>query len=224
MENLYIRLAAAYVRGKTASQPISGQTPLPPLDSLSDSEMEILISKGRKNGLPLHRFKITMGLPRVKKVLGILHGLQPQNILDIGTGRGVFLWPLIHEFPGIPVHCLDLLDYRVADINAVHAGGVTQVSAQNLDITNTGFEDGAYDGITFLETLEHIPDTRAAIREAVRIARRFIIISVPSKPDENPEHIHLFSTETLRSLLAEQGITTVKFDSVLNHIIALALK
>jgi hypothetical protein len=32
-------------------------------------------------------------LPRVRKVLGVLRGVHPANLLDVGSGRGAFLWP-----------------------------------------------------------------------------------------------------------------------------------
>lgn len=57
----------------------------------------------------------------------------------------------------------------------------------------------------------------------MRVAKRFVIISVPSKPDDNPEHIHLFSEDILKNMLTNAGAARVSFESVLNHIIAIAL-
>jgi hypothetical protein len=86
---LYTRLAAAYVRGKL------GRFLEPALDTLNEKALDEIIRFGRAEGLRLHRFKRTMGLPRVSKVLGILRGLGPASLLDIGSGRGAFLWPLL---------------------------------------------------------------------------------------------------------------------------------
>ncbi len=72
--------------------------------------------------------------------------------------------------------------------------------------------------------MEHIPDTQTAFKQVCRIAQRGVILSVPSKEDENPEHIHLFDKNRIKALFAEQGIEKVKFDSVLNHIVAWGLK
>ncbi len=59
--------------------------------------------------------------------------------------------------------------------------------------------------------------------EAVRVARRFVAVSVPSKPDDNPEHIHLFDGRSLAALFREAGVSRVSIDHVLNHIVALAV-
>lgn len=73
-----------------------------------------------------------------------------------------------------------------------------------------------------LEVLEHIPDTAAALRSALRVARRFAILSVPSRPDDNPEHIHLFSAARLTALLREHGAARVTIEQVPGHVIAVA--
>src|SRR5690242_2207875 len=105
----YQFLAAAYVRGKLTESESGAHPELftPALGDLAESELQQLFALARKHELRLHRFKRTMELPRVQKVLGVLKGLRPANLLDIGTGRGVFLWPLLDTFPYLPVTCLD---------------------------------------------------------------------------------------------------------------------
>jgi ubiquinone/menaquinone biosynthesis C-methylase UbiE len=220
----YTLLAAAYVRGKLCST-LAGEQPelfAPDLAELSEDEIRQLLALAHQHELRLHRFKRTMELPRVHKVLGILRGLQPASLLDIGTGRGVFLWPLLDAFPALPVTCVDRLEYRVADLLAVRAGGLERLEAVHADVTALPFAENSFDVVTMLEVLEHIPDTRRALAEVCRVAQRFVILSVPSKADDNPEHIHLFNQEQLRALLGEQGMSRVSFDYVLNHMIVIA--
>jgi len=220
----YQPFAAAYIRGKLYTQEGRVHPELfePALDELSANEVAQLVALAQSHELRLHRFKRSMGLPRVQKVLGILKGLQPANLLDIGTGRGVFLWPLLDALPDLPVTCIDLLDYRAADLQTVRAGGITRLDALHGDATALPFADRSFDIVTMLEVLEHIPETGKALAEVCRIAQRFVLFSVPSKEDDNPEHIHLFNQHQLSLLLAEQGITHVHFAYVLNHIIVLA--
>ena len=220
---LYTRLAAAYVRGKLRHTSGVDQALIDvPLDALDDAQLEALVQLGRAHELRLHRFKRTMGLPRVAQVLGMLKGISPAELLDIGSGRGAFLWPLLDAFPWLAVTAFDLLDYRVADIQAVHDGGVVSLTAVRGDTTQLPFDDGAFDVVTLLEVLEHIPDTAAALHQACRVARRFVVLSVPSKPDNNPEHIHLFDAAQLESLLHRAGVGHVRFTYVPGHVIAVA--
>lgn len=218
-------LAAAYVRGKLLDSEVRGaHDPLftHPLDALAEDDLEALICLGADRGLRLHRFKRTMELPRVRKVLGILKGIQPANVLDIGSGRGVFLWSLLDTFPTLPVTAADILDYRVADIQAVHDGGIGLLAAARADATALGFADRSFDVVTALEVLEHIPNVERALAEVCRVAGRFVVLSVPSKPDNNPEHIHLFDQPTLTRLLGHQGMRRVSVEHILNHMIVVA--
>ena len=73
----YLGLAAAYCRGRIGT------------GAQGD---EAAVAAGLEAGLRLHRFKRTAGLPRVRRVIGALRGLAPSRLLDLGTGRGVFLW------------------------------------------------------------------------------------------------------------------------------------
>src|SRR5579885_3508517 len=221
----YQRLAAAYVRGKLADAAIRAAHPqlfAQPLEALSAEELEQVIELGLEQGLRLHRFKRTMDLPRVRRVLGMLRGLQPASLLDVGSGRGAFLWPLLDAFPYLPVTAVDLLDHRVADMQAVQAGGVTQLTAQKMDVTALAFAERSFEVVTMLEVLEHIPETAQALHEVCRVAQRAVIFSVPSRPDDNPEHIHLFSEQRLRALLAAQGVRQVNTSYVLNHLLVVA--
>jgi ubiquinone/menaquinone biosynthesis C-methylase UbiE len=164
-----------------------------------------------------------MGLPRVRKTLGALRGLAPESLLDVGSGRGAFLWPLLDAFPDLQqVTTLDLLAYRVTDMEAVRTGGVWRLHPVLGDATAMPFEDRASDGVTALEVLEHIPDARRALAEVCRVAQRFVIVSCPSRPDDNPDHIHLFDPHDLTRQFTAQGFARVTTEQVLNHVILVA--
>src|SRR5260370_634812 len=126
----YTELAVAFVRGK-----------LQDTARLSPAE---LIEKGLKAGLRLHKFKSNTELPRVKHVLGMLRGFCPSSILDIGSGRGTFLWPLLAEFPQPETTSIDTKSLRVQDIDAVRTGGIKNLSAARMDASHLGFVDKSF--------------------------------------------------------------------------------
>src|SRR5437764_351059 len=67
-----------------------------------------------------------------------------------------------------------------------------------------------------------LPGPGRAVAEVVRVARRFVLASVPSRPDDDPRRLHLFGPDALRDLFAAAGVTRVRFDFVLNRLVALA--
>ena len=173
-----------------------------------------------------HYFKAKEDLPRVKSVLGFLQGVIPagqcKTLLDVGSGRGAFLFPLLRDFPTLEVTSIDILPHRIELLDCLHQGGITNLHPILGDICTWNVPDKSYDVVTMLEVMEHIPDTEAVVRNAIRLAHNYIVVSVPSKPDDNPEHIHLFSNEDLKSLFMEHGCKKVKFISVTNHRIMVA--
>src|SRR5262249_27765160 len=159
----------------------------------SDLNAEELLELGRNAGLKLHRFKRTIELPRVRAVLGVLRGIAPCTLLDIGSGRGVFLWPLLDAFPELPVIAVEPDAQHRANLEAVQRGGIERLRILATNAQDLACADGAFDVVTVLEVLEHQINPMQLAREAVRVARRFVVVSVPSTPDENPEHVQLFT-------------------------------
>ena len=207
-ERYYTEFAAAFVRGRL---PDAGAAPA-----------DELIRRGAAAGLRLHKFKRSAALPRVRRVLGVLRGVAPADLLDVGSGRGVFLWPLLDAFPELPVLAIDRRPDRVADLQAVRAGGVQRLRPALMDVTRLALPDRAVDVVTFLEVLEHLTEPARALAEAVRVARRFVVVTVPSRPDDNPEHIHLFDRDTLEGMLRAAGAKRVSIEFVRDHLIAAA--
>jgi 2-polyprenyl-3-methyl-5-hydroxy-6-metoxy-1,4-benzoquinol methylase len=201
----YFALAAAWVRGVR-----------PDLAADNDAATcEAALSAG----LRIHRFKQLGHLPRVRRVLGILQAFAPSTLLDVGTGRGAFLWPLLDELPGVQVTCIDRLEHRVADIEAVHRGGIERVRALKGDVCET--ELGArFDVVTALEVLEHVDDPVRAAANLLRHTGRALVVTVPSKPDDNPEHLRLFDKHSLEALFRAAGATKVDVSGVLDHLVA----
>lgn len=204
---VYEDIAAAYVRGREPKW--------------AGLEVAALLERGRAGGLPLHRFKRSVPLlARVTKCIGLLRGLSPTSILDIGSGRGAFLWPLLDAIRGVAVTAVDPDPLRIADIQSVARGGVERLAGLALDVTALDLPSDAFDVVTILEVLEHLERPELAAREVVRVARRFVVASVPSKEDDNPEHIQLFTGASLTTMFREAGATRVEIDYVPGHIIA----
>ena len=218
-------ISAAYVRGyaeRTGSLAIPEVVRRQRLEDLTDEGLALLNGIGREAGLKMYRFKNHEDLPRVHKVLGFLRGIWPENLLDVGSGRGVFLFPFLCAFPFTPVTSVDLLDYRVEFLNDIRRGGMDWLTAMQMDICSDALPEKSFDVVTMLEVLEHIPDVQKAICSAVRLAKRYVVVTVPSKMDNNPEHIHLLTKERLTELFHHAGCMKLQFDVVPGHLFMIA--
>lgn len=102
------------------------------------------------------------------------------------------------------------------------SGGFKQMHAEQKNICDQPYLDKSFDVITLLEVLEHIPEVEKAITAAVKMAKQYVVVSVPSKPDDNPEHIHLLTKEKLTKMFAEAGCTKLHFDGVEGHLFMVA--
>ena len=207
----YVALAAAYARGALDEPMLDDATAL---------------ARGAAANLKLHRFKRSGALPRVRAVLGALRGFGVARLVDLGSGRGAFVWPLLDGLPHVALTATDLLAHRALLFAHVARGGVTRLSAAQADMTALPFADGSADCVTALEVLEHLPGDgpERAVREAVRVARVAVIASVPSHEDDNPEHVHLFDGTRLEAMFRAAGARRVRVDHVLNHIVVVAVR
>lgn len=203
---MYTALAAAFVRGHRPDAP--------------DLPDDALVAWGRAEGLKLHKFKRT-DLPRVRKVLGLLRGLGPASLVDVGSGRGTFLWPLLDAFDALEVTAVEVHPVRLRDLRAVAAGGVSRLSVIEGDASGLALDPRA-DGATVLEVLEHVEDPLAVATAVLGSVERFVAVSVPSDPDDNPEHIRLFDARSLEALLRSAGARRVQLDRVRGHHVAIA--
>jgi len=225
-ERYMLRLAAAYYRGRakrTGAPSLGAELAEPPLDALEDAQLESIAALGCAAEDKLYYFKRTHEeMARVRRVMGFLRSIAFDSLLDVGSGRGVFLLPFLEQFPWVSVTSLDVLPHRVQFLNDLNAGGIEALTAFEADICSADIPDRSVDVVTMLEVLEHIGQVDKAVARAVRIARRHVVVSVPSKEDDNPEHIHLLTKPVLTALFEQAGCTRLRFDGVNGHLIMVA--
>ncbi len=225
-ERYDMRIAAAWILGHSRRVGV----PVLPQDlrgltagACTSDELDVVVRTGLDAGLKLYPFKrSTKTLPRVRRTMGFLRSLRFDTMLDVGSGRGVFLIPFMREFPWVSVTALDLLEKRIDFLSELADGGFPQLRAERLDVCEQPFPADSFDVVTMLEVLEHIPQVDRAVVAAVRMARQHVVVSVPSKPDDNPEHIHLLTRDRLTELFGAAGCTRLNFDGVEGHLFMVA--
>ncbi len=217
-ERYDIKLAASWILAHEKNLPKKSP------DDCTEEELLKIFCKGKEAGLKLYPFKKDIQpLARIQRVLGFLRSISFDTILDVGSGRGVFLIPFMKEFPNVKVTSIDILEKRVEFLNELSDAAFPNMRAEKKDICGQPFRDNTFDVVTMLEVLEHIPEVERAVKAAVKIARKYVVVTVPSKPDNNPEHIHLFTKDKLTNMFQSAGCEKLHFDGVEGHIFMVAV-
>ena len=145
---------------------------------------------------------------------------DPQTLLDVGCGEGV----LTHQW------AQRLGDERRVvgidlDDPALHAEWAKR-TAPNLEYRvmkaeNLPFADDEFDTATAIEVLEHVPDAEHTVAEMARVAKRWLLVSVPREPlwrglnmargaywkdlGNTPGHVNHWSKRSFVALLSRHG-------------------
>jgi len=135
-----------------------------------------------------------------------------QTLLDVGCGTGH--WSAFFAEMGYSVTGVDV----AAAMIEVARSAVPQCTFQVADAHELPFDDGAFDVVASMATLEFLPEQAAAIREMARCARKHgqLLLGTLNRLAPLNQHriakgkppysaAHLLSPNELRSLLAPLG-------------------
>ena len=100
------------------------------------------------------------------------YATRDDKILDLGGGEGAYSAELIKR----GFNCINV-DLNREYIQCSRARGVESLVSS---ATSLALKDSSFDVVLMFETLEHIEDFQSALREAKRIARKYILITVPN--------------------------------------------
>jgi SAM-dependent methyltransferase len=165
--------------------------------------------------------------PVVKRLMAGFHSTlddlwdkaAPESVLDVGCGEGVLTYEWAERLGDGRVVGIDLDDPK---LQAEWA----ERRRPNLDFrveeaTSLSFGDDEFDLAAATEVLEHVPDPEATVAEMARVARRWLLVSVPREPmwralnmargaywrdlGNTPGHVNHWSKRAFASLLGRHG-------------------
>ena len=129
-------------------------------------------------GMPIVGLRI-----RARNVFGLIPAERSYTqILDAGSGPGVFSFELARRFPDAQVTGIDLLAEPIAACRRIAArNGVTNVEFKQTAIESLD-GSGLYDLILCVDILEHIEDDQAALDHLHWLAadRGILVLHVPA--------------------------------------------
>lgn len=131
-----------------------------------------------------------------------------ESFLDVGCGNGQYVFRLADQYQSAGL-----------DIQSYPSWEQSPEQFRIGDATALPYDSESFDTVISFETLEHVPDPDAALREFHRVCRRNIIFSVPNceLPPElaasrltyfhytDQSHVNFFTRESLRETVEANG-------------------
>jgi len=113
-----------------------------------------------------------------KKIIEELNKIKYSSILDAGCGEGFTLDRLLKNYIG---ESLVGIDNSNAAIN-LGRRIFPYLDLRLADIYNLPFKNNSKDLVICTEVLEHLRDPQKALKEMIRVSRKYLILSVPNEP------------------------------------------
>ncbi|MGA2010600.1 MAG: class I SAM-dependent methyltransferase [Solirubrobacteraceae bacterium] len=116
-----------------------------------------------------------------ERTLGeLLSQADPASLLDVGCGEGVLTARWARRLGTGRVVGVDFDDPKLA---AEWAGRRRpNLEFRAMAVEQLAFAAGEFDLVAATEVLEHVPDPERALAEMARVARRWLLVSVPHEP------------------------------------------
>jgi hypothetical protein len=131
--------------------------------------------------------------------------IQGHRVIDLGSCFGFFPLRLTHQ--GIDVLATDLNGSAMRLLKQVSNRLRRPLTTMTCDATDVPLPAGSADTVTVLHLIEHLPSDAidAVVDEAVRLARRRVIVAVPfeDEPRGCYGHIQRFDLPVLQSMAAD---------------------
>lgn len=149
--------------------------------------------------------------------------IPPASVLEVGCGHGSFVALL--GAAGFQAQGVDLSPWIVD-----FARSTFGVPVRQGRIEDQGYEPGSFDGIVWMDVLEHLPDPVETLQYSASLLKPdgILVFQTPIYPGGSlaemeasgslfprmllpVEHLHLFSEDSVRRLLNSVGFNAVRF-------------
>jgi len=144
---------------------------------------------------------------------------SPRSVLDVGCGEGVLTHEWAERLADKRIVGIDLDDPKLRAEWQKRQRPNLEYRAE--EATSLSFGDNEFDMATAVEVLEHVPDPDATLAEMARVARRWLLVSVPREPlwrmlnmargaywgslGNTPGHVNHWSRRAFVALLSRYG-------------------
>ena len=144
---------------------------------------------------------------------------EPDSLLDVGCGEGVLTQEWAERLGERRTVGIDLEDPKLRTEWAKRARPNLEFRCE--EATRLSFADSEFDMAAAIEVLEHVPEPEATVAEMARVARRWLLVSVPREPlwrglnmargaywrslGNTPGHVNHWSRRSFVELVSRHG-------------------
>lgn len=156
------------------------------------------------------------------QVYRLLKPLKLNSILDVGCGEGITLSKFEQEGIGKKLYGIDYSDDALTIGKKIYP----HLNLKRGDIYDIKEGDASFDLVMATEVLEHLDDPQKALKELIRVSKKYVMLSVPNEPffiganllrgkylkgfGNHPEHINHWTLLSFRKFLQKNGLKIVK--------------
>jgi 2-polyprenyl-3-methyl-5-hydroxy-6-metoxy-1,4-benzoquinol methylase len=120
-------------------------------------------------------------MSRFERMVGeLFEQAAPESVLDIGCGEGVLTERWAGALGSGRIVGTDLEDPKLRAQWATRTRPNLRFEA--MPVESLSFADDEFDLVAATEVLEHVSDPEQAVAEMARVARRWLLVSVPHEP------------------------------------------
>ncbi|MBI5122794.1 class I SAM-dependent methyltransferase [Candidatus Roizmanbacteria bacterium] len=149
-------------------------------------------------------------------LIGELKDLKPESILDTGCGEGFTLAKLKKAKIGKKLEGIEYMDEAIQIGKKINP----EILIKKGDIYKLPYIDNSFDLVLCTEVLEHLEDPGKALKELKRVAKKYVVLTVPNEPlftiqrvfrgknilgfGAHPEHIQHWSSRKFKEFVTQQ--------------------
>lgn len=166
-----------------------------------------------ESGNPLRKIFLR---PFQRRFLTVLETIRPMDLFEVGAGEGYLLEQIHRRLPDVRLVGVDVEASIIAEGKRVFP----HLDLRQGNIYQLNEPDHSWDVVVASEVLEHLDRPADGLRELARVAKRYVVLSVPWEPwfrlmnfargqhlrrwGNHPEHVNNWTRQTFARFVGSQ--------------------
>jgi len=114
----------------------------------------------------------------MNNLISTVRPLNVESILDVGAGEGFTLARLSREKIGKKLEGIEYSKEAIDLGKKLHP----EFLIKQGNIYDLPYKDNSFDLVVSTEVLEHLDNPKVGLRELIRVAKKYILLTVPNEP------------------------------------------